>query len=69
LLSDLDKLEYDLMDMLNDHIRLVQFGYDGEVEKINLLLRLARHGMWHIKGTFLHTSSFKELGLQIELLF
>ena len=29
------------MDMLNDHIRLVQFGYDGEVEKISLLLRLA----------------------------
>lgn len=29
------------MDMLNDHIRLVQFDYDGDVDKINLLLRLA----------------------------
>lgn len=29
------------MDMLNDHIRLVQFGHDGDVEKINLILRLA----------------------------
>ena len=56
------------MDMLNDHIRLVQFGYDGDVEKINLLLRLARH---HIKGLLLISvplAHSKKLGPQSELL-
>ena len=40
MFSDLNKLESELMDMLNDHIRLVQFGYDGDLENIYSLLRL-----------------------------
>ena len=39
MFSDLNKLESELMDMMNDHIRLVQFGYDGELENIHSLLR------------------------------
>ena len=60
LFSELNKLESELVDTLNDHIRLVQFGYDGDVEKINLLLRLA-FLMAH-QRTYLCTSSFKEMG-------
>lgn len=60
------------MDMLNDHIRLVQFGYDGDVDKINLLLRLA-NGTTTSKEPFSLAvplcGSFKKLGLQSELLF
>ena len=60
LFSDLDKLESDLMDMLNDHIRLVQFGYDGDVDKINLLLRLA-HSAPHQRT---QSGPFKKLALK-----
>ena len=40
MFSDLNKLESELMDMLNDHIRLIQFGYEGEVKNICSLIRL-----------------------------
>ena len=40
MFSDLNKLDSELMDMMNDHIRLVQFGYDGKLENIHSLLRL-----------------------------
>ena len=39
MFSDLHKLESELMDMMNDHIRLVQFGYDGKLENVYSLLR------------------------------
>lgn len=49
LFSGLNKLESELVETLNDHIRLVQFGYDGDVEKIISLLR----SVPYLRGKFL----------------
>ena len=57
------------MDMLNDHIRLVQFGYDGDVEKINLLLRLALLSYGTSKGPFYAPVHSKKRGLTIVLTY
>ena len=39
LFSELETLESDLVDTLKDHIRLVQFGYEGDVERMDSFLR------------------------------
>ena len=40
LFSELKALETELMDTWKDHIRLVNFGFEGKVEKITSHLRL-----------------------------
>lgn len=48
LFSELNKLESELVETLNDHIRLVQFGYDGDVKNIISLLRSVSLSSWQI---------------------
>ena len=39
LFSELQMLESELMTTMNDHIRLVNFEFDGDLEKLNPYLR------------------------------